>query len=184
MRASGSFNISTDNVTVQGISYKSCRKIQGKDGYNYYTERRTPIPFCRNPSGGFLRRITRKPPYRRWGLLGEKLMKDKNQNQRKSIERTIKIIKDGKEYKFYSDTAGADIFLDIYKKARKVENIQIQSKERKQQALYNIQFVGERINKFFQCGCNNCVGKHCSDCALTEALQICDKFVKILENDK
>ena len=43
VRASGSFNISTDNVTVQGISYKSCRKIQGTDGYNYYTERRTPI---------------------------------------------------------------------------------------------------------------------------------------------
>lgn len=44
VRASGSFNISTDKGIVQGISYKACRKIQGADGYNYYIERRKPIP--------------------------------------------------------------------------------------------------------------------------------------------
>ncbi len=34
-RASGSFNISTKNGLVQGISYKYCQLIQGKDGYQY-----------------------------------------------------------------------------------------------------------------------------------------------------
>ena len=34
-RASGSFNISTKNGLIQGISYKYCQLIQGKDGYQY-----------------------------------------------------------------------------------------------------------------------------------------------------
>ena len=34
-RASGSFNISTKNGLVQGISYKYCQLIHGKDGYQY-----------------------------------------------------------------------------------------------------------------------------------------------------
>ena len=35
IRKSGSFNISTKKGCVQGISYKCCKKIHGKDGYNY-----------------------------------------------------------------------------------------------------------------------------------------------------
>ena len=57
VRASGSFNISTDKGIVQGISYKSCRKIQGTDGYNYYIERRKPAPFCRTSHRRDLREI-------------------------------------------------------------------------------------------------------------------------------
>ncbi|NEO49603.1 MAG: HNH endonuclease [Moorea sp. SIO4A3] len=34
-RASGSFNISTKNRFVQGISHKYCQIVQGKDGYQY-----------------------------------------------------------------------------------------------------------------------------------------------------
>ena len=34
-RASGSFNISTKNRLVQGISHKYCQIVQGKDGYQY-----------------------------------------------------------------------------------------------------------------------------------------------------
>ena len=34
-RASGSFNISTPNGLVQGISYKYCTFIHKKDGYSY-----------------------------------------------------------------------------------------------------------------------------------------------------
>ncbi len=34
-RASGSFNISTKNGLIQGISYKYCQLIHGKDGYQY-----------------------------------------------------------------------------------------------------------------------------------------------------
>jgi hypothetical protein len=34
-RATGSFNISTKNGLVQGISYKHCKHIHKKDGYSY-----------------------------------------------------------------------------------------------------------------------------------------------------
>jgi 5-methylcytosine-specific restriction endonuclease McrA len=37
VRSSGSFNISTKNGLIQGISYKYCQHIQKKDGYNYAT---------------------------------------------------------------------------------------------------------------------------------------------------
>lgn len=46
VRASGSFNITTNTGTVQGILHKDCRKLQRADGYGYYIERRTPIPLC------------------------------------------------------------------------------------------------------------------------------------------
>jgi 5-methylcytosine-specific restriction endonuclease McrA len=36
-RSTGSFNISTKNGLVQGISYKACTHIHRKDGYNYST---------------------------------------------------------------------------------------------------------------------------------------------------
>lgn len=35
VRISGYFNITTSNGVVQGISYKSCLKLHGSDGYNY-----------------------------------------------------------------------------------------------------------------------------------------------------
>ena len=35
VRASGSFNLSTKDGTVQGISWKYCQRIQAVDGYNY-----------------------------------------------------------------------------------------------------------------------------------------------------
>ena len=35
VRSTGSFNISTTNGLVQGISYKHCQQIHQKDGYNY-----------------------------------------------------------------------------------------------------------------------------------------------------
>ncbi len=35
IRSSGSFNISTKNGLVQGISYKFCKRIHAKDGYSY-----------------------------------------------------------------------------------------------------------------------------------------------------
>jgi hypothetical protein len=35
VRATGSFNISTPNGLVQGISFKSCKHIHKKDGYSY-----------------------------------------------------------------------------------------------------------------------------------------------------
>ncbi|MDF5719225.1 MAG: RNA-guided endonuclease IscB [Rhizonema sp. PD37] len=35
IRTSGSFNISTKKGCVQGISHKLCKRIHGKDGYNY-----------------------------------------------------------------------------------------------------------------------------------------------------
>ncbi|WP_414583981.1 RNA-guided endonuclease IscB [Scytonema sp. PCC 10023] len=37
IRSSGSFNISTKNGLVQGISYKYCKHIHKKDGYSYAT---------------------------------------------------------------------------------------------------------------------------------------------------
>ncbi|HBB34543.1 MAG TPA: HNH endonuclease [Cyanobacteria bacterium UBA9273] len=35
VRSTGSFNISTSNGLVQGISHKYCQRVHGKDGYNY-----------------------------------------------------------------------------------------------------------------------------------------------------
>jgi 5-methylcytosine-specific restriction endonuclease McrA len=35
IRSSGSFNISTKNGLIQGISYKFCKRIHAKDGYSY-----------------------------------------------------------------------------------------------------------------------------------------------------
>ncbi|MBC7533678.1 MAG: HNH endonuclease [Oligoflexus sp.] len=35
VRSTGNFNIKTDKLTVQGISYKSCRIVQRVDGYSY-----------------------------------------------------------------------------------------------------------------------------------------------------
>jgi len=35
VRASGSFNVSTKNGTMQGISWKYCQRLQSVDGYNY-----------------------------------------------------------------------------------------------------------------------------------------------------
>jgi hypothetical protein len=35
VRTSGSFNIKTEKGTVQGISYKYCRLLQRRDGYQY-----------------------------------------------------------------------------------------------------------------------------------------------------
>jgi len=37
IRSSGSFNISTKNGLIQGISYKFCKRIHAKDGYSYAT---------------------------------------------------------------------------------------------------------------------------------------------------
>lgn len=38
VRSSGSFNISTENGTVQGIGYKHCKVVQKNDGYAYFTK--------------------------------------------------------------------------------------------------------------------------------------------------
>jgi hypothetical protein len=35
VRASGSFNITTQNGILQGIRYRDCRLLQQKDGYQY-----------------------------------------------------------------------------------------------------------------------------------------------------
>jgi len=35
VRSSGSFNITTKDETVQGISYRYCRLLQRSDGYQY-----------------------------------------------------------------------------------------------------------------------------------------------------
>jgi hypothetical protein len=35
IRSSGSFNISTKNGLVQGISHKYCKRIHAKEGYSY-----------------------------------------------------------------------------------------------------------------------------------------------------
>ncbi len=35
IRSSGFFNITTQNETIQGISFKYCTKIHSSDGYNY-----------------------------------------------------------------------------------------------------------------------------------------------------
>jgi hypothetical protein len=35
-RSTGSFNVSTKDGLVQGISYKYCKRIHRKDGYSYY----------------------------------------------------------------------------------------------------------------------------------------------------
>jgi hypothetical protein len=36
VRKSGSFNIKTEAVTIQGIAWKHCSLLQRADGYNYY----------------------------------------------------------------------------------------------------------------------------------------------------
>jgi hypothetical protein len=33
--SSGSFNITTNKETIQGISYKFCKKLHSSDGYQY-----------------------------------------------------------------------------------------------------------------------------------------------------
>ena len=35
VRTSGSFNLKTENATIQGISYRHCRLLQRVDGYSY-----------------------------------------------------------------------------------------------------------------------------------------------------
>ena len=35
IRTSGSFNLKTENATIQGISYRYCHLLQRNDGYNY-----------------------------------------------------------------------------------------------------------------------------------------------------
>ncbi len=35
IRSTGSFNISTKNGLIQGISHKFCKRIHAKDGYSY-----------------------------------------------------------------------------------------------------------------------------------------------------
>jgi len=42
-RRSGSFDIKTKDGRVQGISHKHCRLVQSNDGYQYFTERKTPF---------------------------------------------------------------------------------------------------------------------------------------------
>lgn len=39
VRKSGSFNIQTKSITIQGISFKTCRLLQRSDGYQYNTQR-------------------------------------------------------------------------------------------------------------------------------------------------
>jgi hypothetical protein len=36
VRANGYFNITTDNATIQGVNYKHCQTIHGRDGYHYH----------------------------------------------------------------------------------------------------------------------------------------------------
>jgi hypothetical protein len=40
VRTSGSFDITTENGKVQGISYRHCRLLQHMDGYQYSFTRR------------------------------------------------------------------------------------------------------------------------------------------------
>jgi 5-methylcytosine-specific restriction endonuclease McrA len=44
VRTSGSFNIKTKEATVQGISWKCCKKIHCIDGYNYNNRMEAAIP--------------------------------------------------------------------------------------------------------------------------------------------
>ena len=44
IRTSGSFNLKTENATIQGISYRYCQLIQHADGYNYQEEERRFLP--------------------------------------------------------------------------------------------------------------------------------------------
>ena len=43
VRASGSFNVSTDTGVAQGISYKYCSEVHRADGYSYLTETCAPL---------------------------------------------------------------------------------------------------------------------------------------------
>lgn len=38
VRSTGSFNITTNTQTVQGIGYKNCTLVQKSDGYSYFTK--------------------------------------------------------------------------------------------------------------------------------------------------
>jgi len=52
VRATGSFNITTQAGTIQGISYKDCRLIQHRDGYMYqFKKGRSGIPPTAQPVG-------------------------------------------------------------------------------------------------------------------------------------
>ena len=44
VRSSGSFNIQTADVTVQGISYRHCRLIQRASGYAFSNIPKTTTP--------------------------------------------------------------------------------------------------------------------------------------------
>jgi hypothetical protein len=52
IRASGSFNIQTGAATIQGVSYKNCRRIQRADGYNYSNDKMAIPPMAK--AVGFL----------------------------------------------------------------------------------------------------------------------------------
>jgi hypothetical protein len=43
VRASGSFNIQTENSTIQGINWRHCRRVMPDDGYTY-TQQTAMIP--------------------------------------------------------------------------------------------------------------------------------------------
>jgi putative transposase len=45
VRASGFFNITTHQVTIQGISHRWCRLLQQRDGYQYHQRKETSSPF-------------------------------------------------------------------------------------------------------------------------------------------
>jgi len=42
-RGTGSFDIKTMKGRVQGVSYKYCRLVQSNDGYQYFTDAKTPL---------------------------------------------------------------------------------------------------------------------------------------------
>ncbi len=44
VRASGSFNITTDKVTIQGINHRWCRVLQRRDGYAYQQREEAAFP--------------------------------------------------------------------------------------------------------------------------------------------
>jgi 5-methylcytosine-specific restriction endonuclease McrA len=44
VRASGSFNITTGNATIQGISHRWCRLLQRRDGYSYQQRKEGAFP--------------------------------------------------------------------------------------------------------------------------------------------
>ena len=44
VRASGSFNLTTEQGTVQGIHVRWCRLLQQKDGYRYQQRKEAAFP--------------------------------------------------------------------------------------------------------------------------------------------